>query len=152
MNTPSFLKPGLAAGCLALAAAGSLRAQAPAAATPAPANAKVSGKEYVLTPTSSFQPQPSGQRNPFWPIGWVPTAPVAAAVVLDVRPEQFVVTSVSLDAPALAVVNGKTRGVGDRIPVSPDGKEFVTVKQILDGAVVLDYRGHELRAGAAGRK
>ena len=64
------------------------------------------------------------------------------------------VTTVSLDVPPLAVVNGKTRGVGDHIPVSADNKEFVLVKQILDGQVVLDYHGRELRAvsGGTGRK
>ncbi len=151
MNTVFLFKTGLAAGFLALSAAGHVRAQAPAA-TPLPANTKVSGKEYVLAHTSSFQPQPNGQRNPFWPIGWVPTAvvaSVAAPVLVDVRPEQFVVTSVSLDAPALAVINGKTRGVGDRIPVSADSKDFVVVKQILDGEVVLDYHGRELRSSSA---
>ena len=72
--------------------------------------------------------------------------PTAVVQQLDVRAEQFVVTSISVDYPPLAVINGKTRGVGDHIPVSPDGREFVLVKQILDGQVVLDYRGHELRA------
>ena len=153
MNIASLLKSGLAVGILALSGSVSVWAQAPAA-TPNPANAKVSGKEYVLTHTSNFQPLPNGQRNPFWPIGWTPSAPVAAAaagpVLLDVRADQFVVTSISLDAPALAVVNGKTRGVGDRIPVSADSKDFVLVKQIVDGAVVLDYHGHELRATSGG--
>ena len=147
MNTASLFRAGLVAGGLTLAAVGSVRAQLPAA-TPHPTNAKVSGKEYVLTHTSSYQPIPNGARNPFWPIGWVPSAAVPNAVVqqLDVRAEQFVVTSISVDYPPLAVINGKTRGVGDHIPVSADNREFVLVKQILDGQVVLDYRGHELRA------
>ena len=149
MNPVSLFRAGLAAGGLSLAFAGGVRAQAPSpAGTPHAANAKVSGKEYVLTHTSTFQAPPNGQRNPFWPIGWTPSAPVAAAVVqqqLDVRAEQFVVTSISVDYPPLAVINGKTREVGDHIPISADNKEFVLVKKILDGQVVLDYRGHELR-------
>ena len=109
---------------------------------------KSSGKEYVLAHPSSFNAPPAATRNPFWPIGWVPTvaAPTMAAVTLNVKAEDFVVTTISVDAPALAVINGKTRGVGDQIAVSADGREFVTVRQILDGVVVLDYRGHELRA------
>ena len=148
MNTASFFRAGLVAGGFTLAAVGGVRAQSPAA-TPRPTNAtaKVSGKEYVLTHTSSYQAIPNGARNPFWPIGWVPTAALpAAAPQLDVRAEQFVVTSISVDYPPLAVINGKTRGVGDHIPVSADNREFVLVKQILDGQVVLDYHGHELRA------
>ena len=150
MNTVSLFRAGLVASGLSLAFAGSVRAQAPSpAGTPHAANAKVSGKEYVLTHTSTFQAPPNGQRNPFWPIGWTPSAPVTAAVVqpqLDVRAEQFVVPSISVVDTSLAGLLGKTRAVGDRIPVSADNKEFVLVKKILDGQVVLDYRGHELRA------
>ena len=153
MNLAFFFRAVLMAGGITLAAAGSLRAQSPApAGTPHPANPineKVSGKEYVLTHTSSYQPVPNGQRNPFWPIGWVPSAAGPAAVAqqqVDVRADQFVVTSISVDYPPLAVINGKTRGVGDHIPVSADNREFVLVKAISDGQVLLDYRGHELRA------
>ena len=132
-------------GAIALAAPVGLRAQGAAPSTAAlPRN---SGKEYVLAHPSSFNAPPAAARNPFWPIGWVPTAAApTAAAALNVKAEDFVVTTISVDAPALAVINGKTRGVGDQISVSADGREFVTVKQILDGVVVLDYRGHELRS------
>ena len=129
----------VAAALVACAAPAALHAQGTAA--------RVSGKEYTLAHTSSFDAPPATARNPFWPIGWVPSAVVATqAVALNVRAEDFVVTTISMDAPALAVINGKTRGVGDQIPVSADGREIVTVKAILDGVVVLDYHGHELRS------
>ncbi len=131
-------------------------AQAPAA-TPA---AHVSGKEYALKNVSTFNAPPADSRNPFWPIGWVPSAPVqvatvAAAPVVEVRADQFTVTSISVDAPALAVVNGKTYGVGDRILVSggtAGAQTFVTVKKIVDGMVTLDFKGKELYVtpGSAG--
>ncbi len=128
---------------MALAAPAVLHAQPPVIP-------KTSGKEYALTHQSSFDASPASARNPFWPIGWVPTAAVptaaVAAVALNVRPEDFLVTTISVDAPALAVINGKTRAVGDQIPVSADSQDFVTVKQILDGVVVLDYHGRELRS------
>ncbi len=117
--------------------------------------AKNSDKELALTHGSSFDAPPSGARNPFWPIGWVPTAVFApaqtAAQQQDVKAEQFVVTTTSVDYPPLAIINGKNYGVGEQIPVTADRRVFVTVKQILDGVVVLDYQGHELRAmtGAA---
>ena len=142
---PTFLLPrcgGALVLAVALAAPAVLRAQTPAVP-------KTSGKEYVLAHPSSFDAPPASARNPFWPIGWVPSAavPTAAAVVtLNVKPEDFTVTTISVDAPALAVINGKTRGVGDQIPVSADSRDFVTVKQILDGVVVLDYHGRELRS------
>ena len=117
---------------------------------------KSSEKDYVLNHKSSYS-SPNTPRSPFWPIGWVPAAPVpmeaAAAVIATVKAEDFVVTSISLDYPPLAVVNKHTYGVGDRIPVGPapvagtsaKGGEFVTVRQISDGVVVLDHRGTMLR-------
>ena len=127
------------------AAPAATHAQGVAPATPA--LARNSGKEYMLAHSSSFNAPPANARNPFWPIGWVPTAgPAQVAAALNVSASDFNVTTISVDAPALAVINGKTRAVGDRIPVGPAGTESVLVKQILDGVVVLDYRGHELRA------
>ena len=68
----------------------------------------------------------------------------------DVKAEQFVVTTISVDYPPLAIINGKSYGVGEQIPVTADKRVFVTVKQILDGVVVLDYQGRELRSMTAG--
>ena len=132
-----------AAAFCAVFAAGRAGAQTPAA-TPG----RNSGKEYVLKNVSSFTPPPVESRNPFWPIGWVPSAAIpttgtAVAPVADVKAEQFTVTSISVDYPPLAVINGQTKGVGERVPVAGTG-EFVTVKKITDGVVVLEYKGHEL--------
>ena len=49
----------------------------------------------------------------------------------------------SVDYPPLAVISGQTKAVGERISVSGEG-DFVTVKKITDGAVVLEYKGREL--------
>ena len=153
MNTVLFPARGSRGVSMALAllfaaaVAGEASAQS---AAPAPAT-RASGKEYALTHASSFDAPPSGSRNPFWPIGWTPSTAVAPAQMAavqqpDVKAEQFVVTTISVDYPPLAIINGKNYGVGDQIPVTADRREFVTVKQILDGMVVLDYRGHELRS------
>ena len=121
----------------------------------------VSGKEYALKNVSSFNAPPADARNPFWPIGWVPAAPVPVATVVapvvEVKAEQFTVTSISVDAPALAVINGQIRSVGERIAVpggSPGAQEFVTVKKITDGMVTLDHKGKEfvVTPGGAGPK
>lgn len=137
-------------GTLVLVLAITLAATMAEAQTAAPA-AKNSGKEYALAHSSTFDAPPGGTRNPFWPIGWTPSAPVTAIQTtavqqLDVKPEQFVVTTISVDYPPLAIINGHSYAVGDQIPVTADRREFVTVKRILDGMVVLDYHGHELRA------
>ena len=140
-------RAGLALFGLLLAAPLAAQAQGAEKSTPA----KTSEKDYVLVHKSSYVSSGT-QRNPFWPIGWVPSAPKvqeAAVVVPTVRAEDFVVTSISLDFPPLAVVNKHTYGVGDRIPVGAAtltaGGEFVTVRQISDGVVVLDHRGALLR-------
>ena len=125
---------------LALPAVG-LRAEGPPrAGTPPPA--------IPTMPRSNFNAPAENSpaaRNPFVPIGYV--RPAAAAVkekVPIVTAEQFVVTSYSIEPPPLAVINGRTYGIGERIPVDKDGTEFVTVRQIRDGVVVLDHRGRTL--------
>ena len=142
-RAPRALPLALAA---VLAVAGTAAAQVPAP------TAKASDKEYALAHNSSFDAPASGTRNPFWPIGWTPSAAAVQATVvqqLDVRAENFVVTTISVDYPPLAIINGHSYGVGDQIPVGADKKESVTVKQILDGVVVLAYHGRELRASPA---
>ena len=108
---------------LSLAAAAALTLAGTARAQTAPAVAPNSGKEYALAHGSSFDAPPSGSRNPFWPIGWVPSmvaAPQMAVPQLDVKAENFVVTTISVDYPPLAIINGRSYGVGDRIPVTAD--------------------------------
>jgi hypothetical protein len=131
----------------ALLVPGSVRAQGTA-----PGN--VSGKEYVLARRSSFDAPPTAARNPFWPIGWSPTAaPKAQEAQLDVQADAFRLTTTSVDYPPLAVINGRTYGVGEQVPVAGHPGAFVVVRQILDGVAVLDYQGHQLRvvSGAAAR-
>lgn len=115
-------------------------------------------KEYVLKHRSEYAVADDA-RNPFWPIGFkpVPAAPNAPQGPVveappEVRPEMFVVTTISLekDAP-LAVINGRTHGIGDRLPVDSSGREFVTVRKITDGAVFFEYHGQTIKS-AAGRR
>ena len=109
--------------------------------------AKSSGKEYVLTKVSSFNAPPAGARNPFWPIGWTPAPVVAAtavAPVYSVKPEDFTLTTTSVDYPPLAIINGRSYAVGDSIPAA-GGADTVKVKAIQDGVVLLDHHGRELR-------
>lgn len=136
---PALVLPVFLAA-LALPAAGLRAEDPPRTATPPPA--------MPTMPRSNFNAPAENApaaRNPFVPIGYV--RPVAAAVrekVATVTAEQFVVTSYSIEPPPLAVINGRTYGIGERIPVDKDGTEFVTVRQIRDGVVVLDHRGRAL--------
>jgi hypothetical protein len=143
MISPSSLRRLAFFGASAVLILPSL-AHAQAAASPA---GNASGKEYVLAHKSSFDAPAGASRNPFWPIGWVPSAagPKADVVQLDVQADAFRLTTTSIDYPALAVINGRTYGVGDQVPVTGHPGAYVTVRQVLDGVVVLDYQGHELR-------
>lgn len=89
---------------------------------------------------SSFEPQDSG-RNPFLPIGYVrPVKQLPRENFLDIRPEMFNVTAILLGDPSLAIINGKDRGIGDKIPLNATGSEYVTVQSIKDGKVTLQTR------------
>lgn len=116
---------------------------------------KTAGKEYVLAKTSSFAAPAADARSPFWPVGWTPGPVVAAtqaAVVYDVKPESFVLTTTSVDYPPLAIINGRSYAVGDNVP-APGSPDVVRVKAIQDGVVLLDHHGRELRVlSSVGRK
>lgn len=125
---------------------GPLRAETPAAPPATP-------KESSLQHRSTFSSPTAGTRNPFLPIGYVrPTTTAPKEVVPTVTAEQFVVTSFSLDPPPLAVINGRTYSVGEKVFLNPPAQtEFVTVRKIADGVVELDHRGRLLRCVAQRR-
>ena len=99
---------------------------------------------------STFEVGPE-QRDPFLPIGWqrpvsapapgiMGAAPVVATTESYIRPEAFVVSSISVDRLPLAVINGKAYGEGDSLPfVAGDKKIKLQVYAIRDGAVTLRY-------------
>lgn len=139
----------------ARAAAAPTPAQAAApAATPAQATtpAPAAPRETKVVNRSTFDPEGPTTRNPFLPIGYVrPVQEAPREVVLDVRPEMFSITAILLGDPPLAIINGKDRGVGDRIPLNASGTEYILVKRISDGEVIMEYRGRTLVV-PAGRK
>jgi hypothetical protein len=66
-------------------------------------------------------------------------APAATpAPVPPLKPDTFVVTSISIGAPSFAIINGTSRVEGD--PVEAPGVTGWRVRQIVDGAVVLQNR------------
>ena len=133
--------PSLVAGLTVAAGLSTASAQGTAAAP------KVSGKEYVLAKTSSFNAPSADARNPFWPIGWTPGPAVTAATaapVYSVKAEDFVLTTTSVDYPPLAIINHRSYSVGESIPAA-GGADTVKVKAIQDGVVLLDHHGREIR-------
>jgi len=96
-----------------------------------------------------MQPNP---RSPFWPIGWAPKAkeePKAAPPVVEkahLDASRFVVTSILMGTPSLAVINGRTYKEGSLVSPSKLLKlasttalltESVRLARILDGVVFL---------------
>jgi hypothetical protein len=82
---------------------------------------------------SSFQLE--GSRNPFWPIGWKPSANGHA----NIPSAAFVVTSITLEkAGHFAIINGKIMQEGQEFGLKLGAKTVqLKVKSIEDGKVIL---------------
>lgn len=104
-------------------------------------------QDLGITEHSSFG-MSEQERDPFLPVGWqkpqetLPEqsgAPVSApAPEMVLKPDFFVVSSISVDRIRLAVINGKPYGEGDTFLFLVDGKQVkVQVLMIQDGTVTL---------------
>ena len=89
-------------------------------------------------------------RDPFWPIGWKPTAKLsggsAGDQAGDIPASAFVVSSITYDQGThFAIINGK---------IMPEGQQFglqlgtqvyqITLKKVEDGRVVLGRHDQEI--------
>ena len=89
-------------------------------------------------------------RNPFWPIGWKPTAKISNSSVENagtkIPSNAFVVSSITLDPGArFAIINGKTLGEGQQFGLQLGNQLYqITVKAIQDGRVILLRRDQEI--------
>ncbi len=98
---------------------------------------------------SSFQME-GNSRNPFWPIGWKPTAKLSNPAVEhggpDIPVTAFVVSSITLDQGArFAIVNGKTMQEGQQFGLQLGNQTYqITLKTIEDGRVILARRDQEI--------
>jgi len=97
---------------------------------------------YELKNRSVFS-APETIRPPFWPIGWVrrqqgtPTQAIVAPKVAF-NEKSFIVTSILLGNPSLAVINGRSYTEGEFLRV-PRGTATprIRVQRIVDGGVQL---------------
>ena len=91
-----------------------------------------------------------GSRNPFWPIGFKPTARVAHGGADhaggDVPPSAFLVTTITVDPGArFAIINGKAMMEGQQFGLQLGSQTFqITVKRIEDGRVILGRRDQDI--------
>jgi hypothetical protein len=100
---------------------------------------------------SSFTME-SGSRNPFWPIGWKPTAKLsdpgsgAEHAGPDIPATAFVVSSITLEqGNRFAIVNGKIMQEGQQFGLQLGNQTYqITLKAIQDGRIVLVRRDQEI--------
>jgi hypothetical protein len=98
---------------------------------------------------SSFKME-NTSRNPFWPIGWKPTAklsePGAEHAGLEIPVAAFVVTSITMEqGTRFAIVNGKIMQEGQQFGLQLGNQTYqITLKTIQDGKVILARRDQEI--------
>jgi hypothetical protein len=98
---------------------------------------------------SSFKMDASS-RNPFWPIGWKPSAKLSggggADQSGDIPASAFAVTSITLDqATHFAIINGKIMQEGQQFALVLGSQTYqIVLKKIEDGRVVLGRQDEEI--------
>jgi hypothetical protein len=100
---------------------------------------------------SSFNLE-SNTRNPFWPIGWKPTAKISEpgaaehAAGPDIPLTAFLVTSITVgEGNRFAIVNGKIMQEGQQFGLQLGSQTYqITLKAIQDGRVVFGRRDQEI--------
>jgi len=98
---------------------------------------------------SSFKME-GNTRNPFWPIGWKPTAKLSESGTDHAGPEipvtAFVLSSITLEqAGRFAIINGKIMQEGQQFGLQVGNQTYqITLKAIQDGRVVLARRDQEI--------
>jgi len=98
---------------------------------------------------SSFKME-GNTRNPFWPIGWKPTAKLSESGTDHAGPEipvtAFVLSSITLEqAGRFAIINGKIMQEGQQFGLQVGNQTYqITLKVIQDGRVVLARRDQEI--------
>src|SRR6478672_7206983 len=86
---------------------------------------------------SSFAMENS--RNPFWPIGWKPSARLSdpgseKGATNEISPTAFLVSSITLGQTSkFAIVNGKIMSEGQQFGLQVGNQTYqITLKQVLD--------------------
>jgi hypothetical protein len=89
-------------------------------------------------------------RNPFWAIGWKPTArladPSSGDHAGEIAPTAFLVTSITFGkSNRFAIVNGKVMQEGQQFGLQMGTQTYqITLKTIQDGRVVFSRRDQEI--------
>ena len=102
-------------------------------------------KVYAVAKRAVFTASPN-DHNPCWPIGWVKmeSASESAASVIP-HTEDFIVTSILLNEPPMAVINGKEMAEGEIATLSINGQPvMVQLMAVQDGRVILRWQNQNI--------
>jgi len=132
--------PAAKAGASAVSKGGPVVDTKPNPGTTGTSNAKV----YVLAKKTAFTAT-ANDHNPFWPIGWVKMESSSDNVVVIPHSQDFSVTSILLNEPPMAVINGKEMAEGEIATLTING-QLVTVQlmAVQDGRVILRWQNQNI--------
>jgi hypothetical protein len=98
--------------------------------------------------TKSVFSAPADAHNPFWPIGWIKMDNVAAgddAAPMVPKASDFTVSTIMLNEPPMAVINGKDMAEGEISALSINGQSVVVqLLAVQDGRVILRWQNQNL--------
>ena len=141
------MKKLLTATCVLLACHAVHAGDATAANT-APVVDTTSTQTPVYTPKNkSVFTGNVNEHNPFWPIGWVKTAEETSDTANSVTPktEDFIVSTILLNDPPMAVINGKDMAEGEVAALPVDGQDVtVQLLAVQDGRVILRWQNQSI--------
>ncbi|MEA3187650.1 MAG: hypothetical protein QOD99_1480 [Chthoniobacter sp.] len=108
----------------------------------------VQAGEYTLKNRSAFSTGDS-VHNPFCPIGWTKTVVASTGqettTAALLKAEDFNVSSILLNNPPLALINGKAMAEGEVFRMQIGTQQvLVQLASVQDGQVVLRYQGQDL--------
>lgn len=94
----------------------------------------------------------AGSRNPFWPIGWKPSAKLSGKTGAgtdqggDIPATAFIVSTITVEKGArFAIINGKSMQEGQQFGLQLGTQLYqVVLKKIEDGHVVLSRHDQEI--------
>jgi hypothetical protein len=120
----------------------------PAAGKPAPVVNTTPAAAAIYAPkTRSTFTASAEQHNPFWPIGWVKMSNESADTSAPVAPhaDDFTVTTILLNEPPMAVINGKDMAEGEVAAMSINGQNVVVqLMAVQDGRVILRWENQNI--------
>jgi len=105
--------------------------------------------EYAPKSKSVFTGS-ANEHNPFWPIGWIKTENYSTSDTAPYVPraEDFSVTTIMLNEPPMAVINGKDMAEGEIASLNVGGQPVVVqLMAVQDGRVTLRWQNQSITVG-----